>query len=113
MALSNDDSRIKLRFFPQETHMDVALLFFHPMHMGYGTDRNGTAFAPEYIETIRLYLNDHLYTVMALTIWMSRNPLIRFNTHIINEGTRFKVEWIDNRGVIYQHTGLVTHSRRK
>lgn len=90
---------IKMRILNHKTLMDVAILFKHPMNMGYGTDRRGNLYSPEYIEKVQFYVADILHTDVDFGMWISRNPLLRFDTEIINEGTSCKLLWLDNQGV--------------
>jgi len=112
MPFSKDGSQVKYRFIERDDHIEFAALFNHPMRMGYGKDKDGNPHGPEFIQSVRLYIDDRLSAELELTPWISKQPFISFKIAVVAEDAPFRIEWRDNNHYTNEYRGTVKYHQK-
>ena len=87
----------RLRVSVQKDTLLVKALLGHPMENGFGKDADGQPVPAEFIQEIRLFLNEQLVTHCATGSGIAANPLFGWRLKG-KSGDRIRLTWHDNLG---------------
>ena len=81
----------------------VDLIAIHPMETGLRKNKEKELIPAHYIEEVKFYFNDEMFTNMVVWETVSTNPYISIDMKVEKEGT-LKVVMKDNKGEVTEKT---------